>query len=160
MYNAATNNNITFVLSKIIAIWIIGVSVGLYILIQKQGLIGKDIYRIGPNPELYILGFSIDTYEKYMIVASFCFINSGIRTINNEILRPWITNQIQDISKPIEVPKSLSYDISCICCIYTWFDFFMYMNIVLSQIDMMLIEVGTDLSMTIVLTSYYIKNRI
>jgi hypothetical protein len=157
MYNAVSNTNRTSILSKIIAIWIIAVTVVLYILIQKQGLIGKDIYRIGPNPELYILGFSIDTYQKYIIIASFCFINSGMRTINNEMLRPWITNQIQDVSKQIEVSKSLSYEISCICCIYTWFDFFMYMNIVLSQIDMMLIEVSTDLSMTIILTSYYIK---
>jgi hypothetical protein len=35
--------------------------------------------------------------------------------------------------------------------------FFMYMNILLTQIDMMFVEIGSDLIMTSILTSYYLR---
>ena len=143
--------------SRGILSWVIAVSISLYILVKKQNLIGTDIYRLGPNSDLYILGFCIDSYEKYSLVAVFCFVNSGIRTMNNEILRPWITNQVQDISKPVEISNIDAYEISCVSCIYIWFDFFMYMQILLTQIDMMFIEVGTDLIMTVILTTFYLR---
>jgi hypothetical protein len=80
-----------------------------------------------------------------------------MRTLNHVIMQPWITNQVQDISKPIEVSTFAAYEISCVYSAYVWFDFFMYMNILLTQIDMMLIEVGADLIMTVVLTTYYLR---
>jgi len=142
--------------SRGISCWVTAVSISLYVLVQKQNLIGTDIYRLGPNSDLYILGFCIDSYEKYSLVAVFCFVNSGIRTMNNEILRPWITNQVQDISKPVEISNIDAYEISCVSCIYIWFDF-SCMNILLAQIDMMLIEVGADLIMTVILTTFYLN---
>ena len=126
-------------------------------MLKNQDLIGTNIYRFGPNEDLYILGFCIDTVEKYSTIAVFCFINSGVRTLNHVIMQPWITNQVQDISKPMEVSASSAYEISCVSSAYIWFDFFMYMNILLTQIDMMLIEVGTDLIMTTILTTYYLN---
>jgi len=143
-------------ISKVICFWILCISIALSVLIINQGLQGINIYRFGPNPDLYILGFCINTYEKYISVAVFCFINSGMRTLNNEILKPWITNQVQDVSKPVNVLKINAYEITCVSCLYIWFDFFMYMNILLAQIDMMLIEVGTDLITTTILTTYYL----
>jgi hypothetical protein len=135
----------------------VSVTVCLGIMLKNQDLIGTNIYRFGPNEDLYILGFCIDTVEKYSTIAVFCFINSGVRTLNHVIMQPWITNQVQDISKPIEVSVNSAYEISCVSCVYIWFDFFMYMNILLTQIDMMLIEVGTDLIMTTILTTYYLN---
>jgi len=41
--------------------------------------------------------------------------------------------------------------------IYNWFDFFMYMNILLSQIDMLLVEVFSDLIVNYFLTKYYLS---
>jgi hypothetical protein len=73
-------------ISKVICFWILSISITLSVLILNEGLQGINIYRFGPNPDLYILGFCIDNYEKYISVAVFCFINSGMRTLNNEIL--------------------------------------------------------------------------
>jgi hypothetical protein len=128
------------------------------IILNQQGLIGTHIYRVGPNNDLYILGFCIDTLPKYWSVAAFCFLNSGMRTLNGEVLRPWITTQVQDLSKPVEeIPQVKAYVISCIASLYGWFDFFMYMNILLTQIDMMFIEVTADITMTLILTRYYLQ---
>lgn len=129
---------------------------GLAALIRSNDLDAK-IYRFGPNADLYILGFCIDDFTKYAYVASFCLVNSGIRTLNGVILQSWITNQVRDISKPVLVPHLRAYEISCISCVYNWFDFFMYMNILLTRIDMMFIEIGADLIMTSILTSCYLR---
>ena len=145
--------------SRGITLWMISVTVCLGIMLKNQDLIGTHIYRFGPNEDLYILGFCIDTVEKYSVFAVFCCLNSGMRTLNHVIMQPWITNQVQDISKPIEVSTFAAYEISCVYSAYVWFDFFMYMNILLTQIDMMLIEVGADLIMTAILTTYYIKGN-
>ena len=146
-----------YLTSRGIALWMVSVTVCLGIMLKNQGLIGTHIYQFGPNEDLYILGFCIDTVEKYTAIAIFCCLNSGIRTLNHVIMQPWITNQVQDISKPIEVSIFAAYEIACVSSAYVWFDFFMYMNILLAQIDMMFIEVGTDLIMTGILTTYYLR---
>jgi|LauGreDrversion2_5_1035112.scaffolds.fasta_scaffold10097_2 hypothetical protein len=139
-----------------VALWMIVVIIGLSTLLDQQKLLGIGIYRVGPNPDLYILGFCIDSVDKYVAVAIFCFLNSGMRTLNGEILRSWITTQVQDISKPVgHISRRDAYSISCIASVYGWFDFFMYMNILMTQIDMMLIEISADVTMTLILTTYY-----
>jgi hypothetical protein len=139
-----------------IFLWIAIISGWLAVLISTNDLEAK-IYRFGPNPDLYILGFCIDDFTKYAYVTTFCLVNSGIRTLNSVILQSWITNQVRDVSKPVLVPHFRAYEISCISCVYNWFDFFMYMNILLTQIDMMFIEIGADLIVTSTLTSYYLR---
>ena len=96
-------NTLHSIISKGITIWMIVICLIICVMIKNQGLIGKDIYKFGPNKDLYILGFCIDTTGKYICIVIFCFINSMIRTLNNEIIKPWLTNQVQDISKQIEV---------------------------------------------------------
>ena len=142
--------------SRGIFLWMIFISGGLSYMIQSGDLTAK-IYRFGPNSDLYILGFCIDSFPKYTGVVAFCLVNSGIRTLNNVILQSWITNQVRDISKPVSVSHSRAYEISCLSCVYGWFDFFMYMNILLTQIDMMFVEIGADLIMTSILTNYYLR---
>lgn len=41
--------------------------------------------------------------------------------------------------------------------IYSWFDWFLNYNILLSQIDLLLIEICIDMIMSYILTTYYIK---
>ena len=142
-----------------ILVWIVLVITVLGVLLEKEDLLGTHVYRMGPNPDLYILGFCVDTVGKYVAVAAFCFVNSAIRTINGEILRSWITNQVQDISKPIRVTTFEAYTISCVASVFGWFDFFMYMNILLAQVDMMFIEISADLVMTILVTAYYLTGN-
>jgi hypothetical protein len=152
-------NNTARLVSRAIFLWMISVVVSLILLLKNNELLGDGMYNVGPNDNLYILGFCINNTSKYSVVIVFCFINSGVRTLNNEIVKPWIVNQVQDVSKTCIVPKIDAYELSCVSGVYSWFDFFMYMNILLSQIDMMLVEVFSDLLMTLILTNYYV-NRI
>jgi hypothetical protein len=117
----------------------------------------SNVFRIGPNHDFYILGICIDTFPKYGMIVSFCFINSGIRSINGNVLHSWIINEIQDIKNKNPINKNKAFTITFISVIYNWFDFFMYMNILLSQIDMLLVEIVSDLIMNFYLTKYYLR---
>jgi hypothetical protein len=63
----------------------------------------------------------------------------------------------QDIQNNSPIHKA--YEISCVSTIYNWFDFFMYMHILMSQIDLLLVEVSADIIMTIIITKYYIDKK-
>jgi len=116
--------------------------------------------RIGPNTSFHILGIAIDTYPKYMLVVSYCLLNSCLRTLHHMVLQPWLVNVVQDESK--SKPSSLricALEITSIVTLYTWFDWFMYMNILLSQFDMLLIETIADLITSIATTLYYLQPK-
>jgi hypothetical protein len=115
-------------------------------------------YNIGPNPSLVILGFVINNYNKYIVVVSYCFINSIFRSLFHNILTPWVTNVVQDITKP--KPKIIhlfAYESAIIITVYTWFDWFLYYNILVSQIDLLLVEIIMDLMMALIITHYYVS---
>lgn len=143
--------NIEIITTRLISVWIIGIMSFLFLYTEK------DTFPIGPNTELYILHIQIDTTYKYMVVVSFCFCNSIFRSLHHNILQSYIINSIQDIQEKIPVPYS--YEISCVSTIYTWFDFFMYMHILMSQIDLLLVEVFADIIMTIMITKYYVDKK-
>jgi hypothetical protein len=120
----------------------------------------KDqIFRIGPNNDLLILHVHIDTYTKYSVLVSFCFLNSIARALNHNIIQSWITNTIQDKQNNQHIKYSKAYEVTVISTIYIWFDFFMYMNILLSQIDMLLVEILADLLISCTLTRYYLYKK-
>jgi hypothetical protein len=145
------------IVARVIALWIGSIIFFMSILVSNDRNI--PIFQIGPNENLHIFSISIDTTAKYITVVSFCFVNSGVRTLNHNILQPWIINTVQDKSNKTLVTYRQSYELSFIYTIYNWFDFFMYMNILMSQIDMLFIEIFADLIMTFFLTTYYVKSK-
>jgi len=138
--------------SRVIFLWIMLIS---SFIVSKSREI--SIFRFGPNQDLIILDVCIDTGYKYTIVVVFCFTNSVIRALNHNILQSWIINTIQDKQNKKRINPLQAYEVSITSVIYNWFDFFMYMNILMSQIDMLLIEISADIIMTTLLTGYYIK---
>jgi hypothetical protein len=138
--------------SRVIFLWIMLIS---SFIVSKSREI--SIFRFGPNKDLIILDVCIDNGYKYTIVVAFCFTNSVIRALNHNILQSWIINTIQDKQNNTRINPLQAYEVSITSVIYNWFDFFMYMNILMSQIDMLLIEISADIIMTTLLTGYYLK---
>ena len=147
-----------YIVSKVIFTWMIIVII-IISYSTKYSLDGKNnFYRFGPNKELKIMGLQINNYFRYFTVISYCFINSGIRTLYYSILKPWLINNIQDETKIKE--KSihfLAYEITVVSTIYIWFDWLLYMNILLSQIDLILVEIVAELFMSLYSTKYYLQ---
>jgi hypothetical protein len=118
-------------------------------------------YRIGPHDDLIVLGIAIDTMYKYILIVIYSLLNTCIRNINRNIISPWITVVIQnnsDDSKHLksQMNKSHIYEISIISTIYTWFDWLIYLNMLLSQFDFVIIELLTDMISSSVITYSYL----
>jgi hypothetical protein len=146
------------IIGGVIGIWILLTTCALtYIIINNIVNLNTHIFAIGPNPDFYILGICIDTPSKYCIVVFFCFINSGMRAMNGNVLHSWVINEIQGVKNKTIINTNKAYTLSFISIIYNWFDFFMYMNILMSQIDMLLIEIIADLMVTVCLIKHYLK---
>ena len=121
----------------------------------------QKFYTFGPNDNLIVFGLEINTYPKYLIIILFCCVNSLIRTTSRDILIPWQTNTVQDITKiKNKNIHCFAYEVSCVTTIYAWVDWYIYINLLLTQIDMLLMEISTDLLMSCITTRYYLNYKI
>ena len=136
-----------------------------YIFANTEQFVGDtSFYRFGPNPELVILGITIDTPEKYGLIVLYAVINTVIRNLDHSIIAPWITLNVQNINaQPTEDTEKKDthkqFEISIINTIYSWFDWLIYINMLLAQVDMFLLETITDVIAIYFVTRWYIKNR-
>jgi len=146
--------------SKIVFLWMMIVSATIISLMKYADPTYKKFYRFGPSVDMQVLGFAIDKGWKYTLLVLYCFLNSVVRTLVHNILNPWLINNVQDETKPITYEiKKKAYEITVNTTIYNWFDWFIYMNILLAQIDMVVVEICADLTMSILTTFYYMKKK-
>lgn len=150
------------VASRIVTVWMCcAVAVLTYINHDNT----EDYYRMGPHDDFVLLGCTIDTWAKYSIVVLYCFMNTLFRNVQNNVIHPFIVLNIQDNSiEGVENKRllchRLAYEISVMSAVYYWFDWFIYMHMLLVQIDMIFVEVLTDIIITFVITYFYLVPHI
>lgn len=145
-------NGSPLLVSRLITGWITGCIVSLKFLINT----GDEYYTFGPNNNFVFIGISINTPLKYFYVVLYCFINTMIRSANHNIIQPWITLNIQDDTKSKLHIKG-AHEIVTLNIIYTWFDWLIYINLLLSQIDMVIVEIISELVVTNLITRWYLR---
>jgi len=128
---------------------------GLY---NEMNKTGTNFYRFGPHDDFLVIGIKINTPIKYGVVIAFCFVNSLMRNLVHNILNPWMINIIQDakINKPTNI-KWFAYEATYVIAIYNWVDWYIYMNLLLAQVDMFVTEMIADLIMSGMVTYYYLR---
>ena len=138
----------------------IGVVTTMSILLTKEVTV-DSFYRFGPSSTLVVLGLPINTTGMYIGVLIYCFVNTCIRNLNNQIVSPWVTNVVHDttVSKT-HVSTVLIYEIVIINIIYTWVDWYIYINLLLAQADMVIVEICTDLIVTGFVTRLYLNTPV
>ena len=112
--------------------------------------------NIGPSEALIIFGTAINTPTKYAAVVVLCICNSAFRVMNLNIIHSWIINNIQDTKIYYKVNTCHSYEITAIHAVYGFVDWYFYMNIILSQIDLFMVEMVVDLCMAMLTTRHYL----
>jgi hypothetical protein len=122
-------------------------------------------YRFGPHYDFKILGLVVDNYAKYSIIVVYTFINSYMRILNRDVLTPWITHNLENTAYDVVIKRRSQrqmffYEINLVSKIYFWFDWFIYMNMLFSQIDMIILESGSDILISIYITRQYLKMKI
>jgi len=162
------------IVSRIITAWM-GIMTALMIAIAKEDT-ADSFYRFGPHPDLIILGYTIDTASKYALVIFYALVNTVVRNLNHNVITPWITLNIQDTSAsadvallesrnqvplPLPLPTSLNkahaYEISVASTLYSWFDWLIYIHMLMAQVDMVIIEMGADVLATSAITYWYLE---
>jgi hypothetical protein len=65
---------------------------------------------------------------------------------------------VQDINivKPKQI-RGFAYEVTNIVTIYTWVDWYVYMNLLLAQVDLFLTEMFADVLMSVLTTYYYLN---
>jgi hypothetical protein len=161
MYFLLQNDDKPLNLSRITTFWIMLILSFIIIMLNKEQNL-NNFYRIGPQSDLVILGIIFDNYYKYFGLILFSIVNTCIRNINHNIIIPWITLNIQNNShdsfryKRILKPYHI-YEITTTATIYNWFDWLIYINILLAQIDLVFIEFTTDIIIGTIITYTYLK---
>ena len=142
---------------RILQGWTAAVLISLIVLLKK-GVAFKDFYNVGPSDNLVILGLIVNNYTLYAGIVFYSFFNTVIRNINNQVVCAWITLVVHDttISKD-HIPQLYIYEITSMSAIYTYIDWFIYLNLVFSQIDIILIELAGELFITFMATRMYLS---
>lgn len=115
-----------------------------------------QFFSFGPRDNLVILDIKINNWAKYSVVIFYTIISTVARTVLQEIVAPWLIQTIQNDKPKDEYARRYAREIALGECFYRWFDWFMYMHILLAQIDMMIIELIGNLLAVLYTTNMYL----
>ena len=142
---------------RVLQCWTASVLVALGLLLQKGSAL-KSFYQFGPSENLIILGLVIDSYALYAGVVFYSFFNTVIRNLNNQVVNAWVTLVVYDTTIPKHnISHLYIYEITLMSAIYTYIDWFIYLNLVFSQLDIVLIELAGELFITFIVTRMYLS---
>ena len=142
---------------RILQFWTASVLITLGVLLQK-GTALKNFYQFGPSDNLIILGLVINSYALYAGVVFYSFFNTVIRNLNNQIVCSWVTLVVHDTTVPKhDLSRLYMYEITLMSAIYTYIDWFIYLNLVFSQLDIVLIEFVGEMFITFIVTRMYLS---
>lgn len=116
-------------------------------------------FKFGPRDDLLILDIKIDTGLKYSVVVAYTIMSTLARTVLQEIVAPWLIQTIQNDKPKNAYAKKYAQEVAIGEVIYRWFDWFMYMHILLAQVDMMIIELVGNLIAVVYTTRLYMKPK-
>jgi hypothetical protein len=140
--------------------WTVGVLTAFGFLLKNESSL-ENFYKFGPSSTLIIMGLTIDTIALYSGIVIYCLVNTIIRNLNNQLVVPWITLVVHDTTVD---KKQYSYfklqEIVMMSAFYTWIDWFIYVNIVFSQADVVLIELFAEMLITYIVTRMYLMTPV
>ena len=149
------------IVSRVVMLWVMMIFFTIGLLYNKMNEEALLFYNFGPSDNLLVFGLNIDTYPKYTVIVFYCFLNSLVRTSSKDILQAYLTNSVQDVTK--EKSKNIqcfAYEVTYVLSIYGWIDWYIYMNLLLVQVDMLIIEITSDLLMSLLTTRYYLRHKL
>jgi hypothetical protein len=145
---------------RILQGWTVAIIISLLALLKK-GSAFKNFYNIGPSENLIILGLEVNNFWMYSGIVFYSFFNTIIRNMNNQVVCAWITLVVHDttISKD-DISRLYIYEITLMSSIYAYIDWFIYLNLVFSQIDIVVIEFAGELVITYMVTKMYLDSSV
>lgn len=144
--------------SRILCSWIAIVTI-MILFINKNT--DDSFYQWGPHSELVLFGVVVDTWAKYGCVVVYTVVNVSLRNVEQNILRPYLLLNVQsDIVPKNTLNHAQIYELTLLVTLYTWFDWFMYMQMLLTQVDMIFIEAAADVGVSLLVTEWYLRETV
>ena len=148
--------------SRFIAVWVLTVT----LIISSLNFINiehSSYLRMGPQTDLVVIGLPINEWWKYCAIVFYLLVNTFARQANHNIISPYITLVVQNhtteaTTQKHAIPKNHVYEIVITSNIYYWFDWLLYLNILLAQVDMVIYEIVAELAATIYITGNYMES--
>lgn len=131
---------------------ILGVTVG--VASEKTS---TRFWRIGPNDDLSILDVKVNTNCRYFVVVLYTIISTFVRTVQQEVVTPWLIQKVQNDKPKDAYVRRYAQEVAFGEVVYRWFDWFMYMHILLAQVDMMSIELIGNIVAVAYTTGMYMQ---
>ena len=116
-------------------------------------------FTFGPREDLVILDVKINTGWRYSVVILYTMISTVARTVLQEIVAPWLIQTVQNDKPKDAYTRRYAQEIAFGEVVYRWFDWFMYMHILMAQVDMMIIELAGNLVAVFYTTRLYMKPK-
>jgi hypothetical protein len=143
--------------NKLLLVWALTCSLVLGFAVRAEP--STKFFALGPNDNLVIFDIKIDTGFKYAVVIMYTIVSTVARTVLQEIISPWLIQTIQNDKPKDEYTRKHAQEVAIGEVIYRWFDWFMYMHILLAQIDMMIVELAGNLVAVMYTTRMYMKTK-
>jgi hypothetical protein len=131
------------------------------VLFADMGVLSSSFFSIGPSKTLRFMSVSIDTTQKWLMLAAFCLLDTMIKTFGHDSIIIWSVHTLCD-PKCVELPYPRWMCLMIMELYYLYvhvsgvFKFF----ISLSQIDFVIIMAASDLVMKGFTYSSYIGEKI
>jgi len=130
------------------------------ILFADMGVLNSSFFSIGPSRTLHFMSVSIDTTQKWLMLAAFCLIDTMIKTFGHDSIIIWSVHTLCD-------PKCSELPYSKWMCILIMELYYLYVHVAgvfkffisLSQIDFVCIMAVSDLLMKGFTYSSYIHGK-
>ena len=95
---------------------------------------------------------SVDSAEHYVVCGA----------LSKEYMKTDADDNGENASVLVDAEKITrltAYEISTCSTIFVWFDWFIYIHLLLAQIDIVIIEMGTDVLTNAILVRWYLKKK-
>lgn len=141
---------------SILMIWMVIVTSSL----QNLDLMHAEFMTFGPSNHTKFMTLSINTWDKWWLLAGATFANSCVSDFMADAIAPWIQNTIQDHkAKYLPYRKFTCYTICQLWAVYCSVMSIFAISLMTSQIDFLIVRMFADL-MTNTFTMYkFMRNK-
>ena len=130
------------------------------IIFATMGVFGSSFFHIGPSKTLHFMSVNIDTWTEWCLLASFCFIDSMVKTFGHDSIVIWSIHTLCD-PKCMDLPyqKWVCMGVVEMYYVYIYVSGVFKFFISLSQIDFVVINHLSDLIMKFFTYNAYFKEK-
>lgn len=145
------------VAALLLSIWMVAV-VGL---LQTIDLLHSEFMSFGPSSHMRFMSLTIDTWGKWWLLAIATFTSTCVSDFMSDAIVPWIQNTLQDHkTQYLPYSKVTCYLISQVWGVYCTVMLIFSVALMTSQIDLLLLRMGTDLLVSSYTTFKFMRTKL